>query len=194
MIWITLFTSWQPFISFHLFFASSADGLASHMCSKVRMVSHPPMPSPVVSSQGVPPPLHGQSTTVDKPIGHAYVVDNTVPCLELNTYLKSEPLPSQFRNPDPALPVLKTFVPVDIPNRDAEYYSMLEDSFVGPSQDEIEEHQVFITNIYQIIEWKLESENNVFLASDAVVEEEKWSPLALDANIPAAAIIDQEWA
>ncbi|KAF8622447.1 hypothetical protein AX15_007007, partial [Amanita polypyramis BW_CC] len=67
-------------------------------------------------------------------------------------------------------------------------------SLAAPSQNEIEEQQEFLSTIYKIIENKLEEENGIFLTSDAEVADQKWSPLALDADILSADIIDQEWA
>ncbi|KAF8621756.1 hypothetical protein AX15_007527 [Amanita polypyramis BW_CC] len=66
-------------------------------------------------------------------------------------------------------------------------------SIVAPSQDNIEEHQTFLASIYQVIEAKLVEEDGIFIASDAEISDQKWSPLALDADIPPADIIDQEW-
>ncbi|KAF8622599.1 hypothetical protein AX15_006888 [Amanita polypyramis BW_CC] len=63
-----------------------------------------------------------------------------------------------------------------------------------PSQDDIEEHQNFLSDIYRVIEAKLVEEEGIFVASDAELRDLKWSPLAPDADIPSADIISQEWA
>ncbi|KAF8627709.1 hypothetical protein AX15_004281 [Amanita polypyramis BW_CC] len=133
-------------------------------------------------------------TILDKPIGKPFLVKSDAPHVELDTYLKSIKTPEAFINPTRAIQVPATVIPHDLKIRDDAYYTALADLIVAPSQDNIEEHQVFIMNIYKIIEGKLAEENNIFLASDAEVNEEKWSPLALDADIPSAEIIDQEWA
>ncbi|KAF8622840.1 hypothetical protein AX15_006709 [Amanita polypyramis BW_CC] len=103
-------------------------------------------------------------------------------------------LPALFSNPDKPLGVPKTVVPESLRLRNDDYYTAMVDTMVAPSQDSIEEHQVFITNIYKIIKGKLQEEEGIFLTSDVEVTEEKWSPLALDADIPPADIINQEWA
>ncbi|KAF8623743.1 hypothetical protein AX15_006219 [Amanita polypyramis BW_CC] len=103
-------------------------------------------------------------------------------------------VPALFTNPEPAISLPKTVVPEQLGLRDDEYYNALGNALVAPSQDSIEEHQMFITNIYKIIEGKLEEEEGIFLASDADITKEKWSLLAPDADIPSPDVIDQEWA
>ncbi|KAF8624584.1 hypothetical protein AX15_005799 [Amanita polypyramis BW_CC] len=103
-------------------------------------------------------------------------------------------IPSYFKNPDPPILVPKAVIPDQLCVRDDDYYTAMADTLVAPSQDEIEEQQTFLSTIYQVIEAKLADEDGIFLASEAEVSEQKWSPLALDADIPSADVIDQEWA
>ncbi|KAF8622779.1 hypothetical protein AX15_006753 [Amanita polypyramis BW_CC] len=63
-----------------------------------------------------------------------------------------------------------------------------------PSQDDLEEHQNFLSTIYQVIEAKLAEEEGIFVASDAEIRDQKWSPLAPKADIPSADVISQDWA
>ncbi|KAF8621829.1 hypothetical protein AX15_007471 [Amanita polypyramis BW_CC] len=79
-------------------------------------------------------------------------------------------------------------------NRDSIYYSTLANAIVPPSQNEVEEHQTFLTMIYQVIEAKLAEEEGIFVASDAEISNQKWSLLAPDTDIPSADVIDQDWA
>ncbi|KAF8621324.1 hypothetical protein AX15_007862 [Amanita polypyramis BW_CC] len=157
-------------------------------------MSHPPTPSPVVSSQGVIQTPRGWLKTALKPIGRAHVVANTTPLLDPDTYFRSEPTPSQFLNPDKPLATPNTIIPGKVKVQDNAYYNALGDALVAPSQDDIKEHQTSIANIYQIIKKKLEDEEDIFLASDAEANNKKWNPLAPDANIPPADVIDQDWA
>ncbi|KAF8622220.1 hypothetical protein AX15_007193, partial [Amanita polypyramis BW_CC] len=94
-----------------------------------------------------------------------------------------------FTNPSKAIGVPNVVAPIDAPQRDDEYYVALEDAFTGPSQSEIDEQQDFVNNVYRIIERKIEDEPDVFLIAEAYINDEKWSPLAPDANIPTADII-----
>ncbi|KAF8621863.1 hypothetical protein AX15_007450, partial [Amanita polypyramis BW_CC] len=137
-----VFKAWAFLFWKNNFYASSYDGPASCTQSKVRIGSHPPTPSPMVSQEGLPQAPR-----------------------ERKQQLKDE-----------------------------DYFDQLNATIIPPSQDDIEEQQNFLTNIYKIIEQKLEEENGIFLASDAEVSENKWSPLAPDADIPLADIIDQDWA
>ncbi|KAF8623306.1 hypothetical protein AX15_006428 [Amanita polypyramis BW_CC] len=110
------------------------------------------------------------------------------------SHLQVVKIPSQFVNPDHPIRVPKVVVLESLHLHDDAYYMVMVDALTAPSQDDIEEHQVFITNVYKIIEGKLEEEAGIFLTSDADITEEKWSPLAPDADIPLADVIDQDWA
>ncbi|KAF8624083.1 hypothetical protein AX15_006055 [Amanita polypyramis BW_CC] len=79
-------------------------------------------------------------------------------------------------------------------DKDSSYKENLAKAVVPPSQDDVEEHQTFLATIYQVIEAKLAEEEGIFVASDAEIRDQKWSPLALKADIPSADIISQEWA
>ncbi|KAF8621902.1 hypothetical protein AX15_007419 [Amanita polypyramis BW_CC] len=171
-----VFKAWLNLFYIPIFFVSPSDGLASRTRSKTRITSHPPTPSPAVSSQGVSFISRGRTK------GQARYISRSIKT------------PEAFINPPRAIKVLETVVPRDLHLRDDDYYTALVDTIAAPSQDDIEEHQVFITNIYKIIEGKLEEENDIFLAGNVEVNDEKWSPLAPDADIPLAEIIDQAWA
>ncbi|KAF8627908.1 hypothetical protein AX15_004185 [Amanita polypyramis BW_CC] len=108
------------------------------------------------------------------------------------SYLRSSMVPQFFKNPDPAIPVPRVVAPEQLRVRDDSYYTVLGDALVAPSQGEIEEQQEFLATIYKVIEDKLAEEEGIYLASNSEVSEEKWQPLAPDADIPAADIISQE--
>ncbi|KAF8623990.1 hypothetical protein AX15_006094 [Amanita polypyramis BW_CC] len=53
---------------------------------------------------------------------------------------------------------------------------------------------MFLAKVYTMIEEMLVEEEGVFVTSDAEILDVKWSPLAPEADIPSADVIDQEWA
>ncbi|KAF8622598.1 hypothetical protein AX15_006890 [Amanita polypyramis BW_CC] len=129
-----------------------------------------------------------------KPIGKAVLAKDNAPVPESTSYLRSHMVPQFFKNPDPALLVPQVVAPEQLQVREDEYYNALNNALVGQSQDEIEEQQEFLATIYKVIEEKLSEEERIYLASDAEVSEDKWQPLAPDADLPVADIISQEWA
>ncbi|KAF8633479.1 hypothetical protein AX15_001406, partial [Amanita polypyramis BW_CC] len=139
-----------------------------------------------VSQEGVPEPPRGQSTLGSKPIGKGVLAKDNNPVPETQSHLKSMAPLSYFKNPDP---------PISVPKlRDDAYYTAMADALVAPAQDDVEEQQTFLATIYQVIEAKLAEEDGIFLASDADIMEQKWSPLAPDADLLSANVINQEWA
>ncbi|KAF8625704.1 hypothetical protein AX15_005233 [Amanita polypyramis BW_CC] len=174
-----VFKAWLPFVGQVRFNATFNDGPASRTRSKVWIMSHPLTPPPRVSQEGLP----------EQP----RVKDNN-PLPESELYLGSSLVPTFFKNPDRAIPVPKVVAPEALQVRDDKYYDALNNSLVPPSQGEIEEQQDFLATIYKVIEDKLAKEEGIYLASDAEVSDNKWQPLAPDADLPVADIISQEWA
>ncbi|KAF8622592.1 hypothetical protein AX15_006895 [Amanita polypyramis BW_CC] len=164
------------------------------MRSKVCITSNPPTPPPRVSQDGLLTEPRGRSNTGTKPIGKAFLVKDGSPLQETTSYLCSITIPDAFKNPEPAITVLKVVAPKQLRVRDDAYYNTLNNSLVAPSQGEIEEQQEFLATIYKVIEDKLREEEGIYLASDAEVSDIKWQPLAPDADLPSADIISQEWA
>ncbi|KAF8629611.1 hypothetical protein AX15_003352 [Amanita polypyramis BW_CC] len=186
------FKAWLPFFGKVYFFASNYDGPASRMRSKVRIASNPPTPPPRVSQDGLPEIPRGRDNSAQKPIGKAKLVKNGQPIPETESYLRSITIPFAFKNPDPAIGLPRTVAPEQTAY--SSYKENLVKAIVLPSQDDVEEHQTFLSTIYQVIEAKLVEEEGIFVASDAEIRDLKWSLLAPDADIPSADVISQEWA
>ncbi|KAF8623897.1 hypothetical protein AX15_006140 [Amanita polypyramis BW_CC] len=189
-----VFKAWLPFFGKYLFFAVTNDGPASRTRSKVRITSNPLTPPPRVSQDGLPEIPRGRDNSAQKPIGKAKLVKNGQPIPETESYLRSVTIPNAFRNPDPAIGLLRTVAPERSTFDNDNYRENLANAIIPPSQDEVEEHQNFLATIYQVIEAKLVEEEGIFVASDAEIRDLKWSPLAPDADIPSADVISQEWA
>ncbi|KAF8624088.1 hypothetical protein AX15_006052 [Amanita polypyramis BW_CC] len=189
-----VFKAWLPFFGKFSFYVVTHDGPASRTRSKVRITSNPPTPPPVLSQEGLPEIPRGRDNSAQKPIGKAKLVKNGRPIPETESYLRSITIPNAFKNPDPAIGLPRTIAPERLNMDNRSYKEKLADAIIPPSQDDIEEHQNFLAQIYQVIEAKLADEEGIFVASDAEIRDIKWSPLAPNADIPSADIISQEWA
>ncbi|KAF8624906.1 hypothetical protein AX15_005646 [Amanita polypyramis BW_CC] len=189
-----VFKAWLPFFGKSQFHVITNDGPASRTRSKVQITSHPPTPPPRVSQDGLPEIPRGRDNSAQKPIGKAKLVKNGQPIPETQSYLRSITMPDAFKNPDPAIALPHTVAPEQRSTSDFSYRQDLTEALAPPSQDELEEHQMFLATIYQVIEAKLAEEEGIFVASDVEIREQKWSPLAPKADIPSADIISQDWA
>ncbi|KAF8625016.1 hypothetical protein AX15_005592 [Amanita polypyramis BW_CC] len=144
--------------------------------------------------QHLEPGARGRDNSAQKPIGKAKLVKNGQPIPETQSYLRSITLPDAFKNPDPAIGLPRTIAPEQNSIKDITYKENLTKAIAPPSQDDLEEHQNFLSTIYQVIEAKLAEEEGIFVASDAEIRDQKWSPLAPKADIPSADVISQDWA
>ncbi|KAF8623009.1 hypothetical protein AX15_006569 [Amanita polypyramis BW_CC] len=189
-----VFRAWLPLFGKYYFYVVTNDGPASRTRSKVRITSNPLTPPPRVSQDGLPEIPRGRDNSAQKPIGKAKLVKNGQPIPETESYLRSVTIPNAFKNPDPAIGLPRVVAPSQKTYKEELYMENLSKAIVLPSQDDVEEHQNFLATIYQVIEAKLAEEEGIFVVSNTEIRDQKWSPLAPNADIPSADVISQEWA